>query len=149
MLLLGMGVRSATADGKTKTESVLEIRSLDPEDCTLGLSFPWGAMAVNHVLFNDHRGPFKAIVESSGKGITVTFDGWGKDRFIASAEKIRVIYRIGGNKEIDFEAKPISGGAVRVQPVGRTVSEGRRVVIRLGERADKGVANVSAEGRRD
>jgi hypothetical protein len=104
-------------------------------------------MAVNHVLFNDHSGPFKAVVESSGKGVRVTFDGWGKEPFVASADKVRIIYWVAGRKEIDFVAEAISGGAVRVRPVDRPVTQGRRIVIGLGERAAKGVANVSVEGR--
>jgi hypothetical protein len=123
--------------------------SLDQGPYTLGLSFPWGAMAVNHVMFNDHRGPFKAFVESSGKGVRVTFDGWGKVPFVASADKIRIIYWVAGGKEIDFAAEAISGGAVRVRPVDRPVTEGRRLVIGLGERAAKGVANITVEGKRN
>src|SRR6516165_8723809 len=77
-VLLGSAAPAARADGKTGKEPVLEIRSLDPGDCTLRLSWPWGGMAVNRVMFNDHRGPFKAVVESSGRGVRVTFDGWGQ-----------------------------------------------------------------------
>ena len=106
-------------------------------------------MAVNHVMFNDHRGPFKAIVESSGKGIRVTFDGWGKSPFAASASKVRIIYWVAGRKEIDFEAEVVSGGEVRVRPVDRRVTQGRRIVIGLGGRADQGVATVSVEARRE
>jgi hypothetical protein len=106
-------------------------------------------MAANHVMFNDHRGPFKAIVESSGKGVRVIFDGWGERPFVASAEKIRIIYRVTGRKEMDFAAEAISGGSVCVRPVDRPITQGRRIVIRLGERAAKGVANVSVEGGKD
>jgi hypothetical protein len=106
-------------------------------------------MAVNHVQFNDHRGPFKAVVESSGKGVRVTFDGWGKRPFVASAAKVRIIYWVAGRKAIDFAAEALSGGAVRVRPVGRPVSQGRRIIIGLGERAAKGVATMSVEGTRD
>jgi hypothetical protein len=67
--LLGMAAWSAGFDGRARAKPVLEIMSLAPEDCTLALSFPWGAMAVNHVIFNDHRGSFKAVVQSSGKGV--------------------------------------------------------------------------------
>jgi hypothetical protein len=149
VLLLGIAARSAGPERQAKAEPVLELMSLDPGDCTLGLSWPWGAMAVNHVLFHDHRGPFKAVVESSDKGVRVTFDGWSKGPFVASAAKIRIISWVAGRKEIDFTAEAISGGAVRVRPVGRPVSQGRRIVIGLGERAAKGLATVSVEGRRD
>jgi hypothetical protein len=111
LILLGIAERSAGADAEAKAERVLEIMSLDQGDCTLGLSWQWGAMAVNHVRFNDHCGPFTAVVESSGKGVRVTFDGWGKAPFVASANKVRIIYWVAGRKEIDFAAEAISGGA--------------------------------------
>jgi hypothetical protein len=149
VLVLGMAARSAGAERGAGAEPVLEIMSLDPGDCTLRLSWPWGAMAVNHVLFNDHRGPFKAVVESAGKGVRVTFDGWGQGPLVASADQVRIIYRVAGRKEIDFTAEAISGGAVRVRPVARPVTQGRRIVIGLGEPAAQGVANVSVEARRD
>jgi hypothetical protein len=105
-------------------------------------------MAVNHVLFNDHRGPFKAVVDSTGKGVRVRFDGWGKEPFVASAEKeVRVIYWVVGRKEIDFTAEAASGGEVRVRPTGRPDIRGRRIVLGLGGRAAKGVAEVSVGGR--
>ena len=148
-LLLGTAARSTGAERGARAEPVLEIMSLDQGDCTLGLSWPWGAMAVNHVQFNDHRGPFKVVVESSGKGVRVTFDGWGKGPFVASAHKVRIIYWVAGRKEIDFTAEAISGEAVRVRPADRPVTEGRRIVIGLGQRAAKGVANVSIEGGRN
>jgi hypothetical protein len=89
-------------------------------------------MAVNHVMFNDHRGPFKATVESSGKEVRVTFDGWGKGPFVVSADKVRIIYWVAGKKEIDLAAECLSGGKVRVQPVDRPATQGRRIVIGLG-----------------
>jgi hypothetical protein len=149
VLVLGMAARSAGDERGAGAEPALEIMSLDPGDCTLRLSWPWGAMAVNHVLLNDHRGPFKAVVESAGKGVRVTFDGWGQGPLVASADQVRIIYRVAGRKEIDFTAEAIPGGAVRVRPVARPVTQGRRIVIGLGERAAKGVANVSVEARRD
>jgi hypothetical protein len=149
VLLLGMAAQSAGAEKGARAEPVLEIMSLDPGDCTLGLSWPWGAMAVNHVTFHDHRGPFQAVVESSGEGARVTFDGWGKEPFVATAAKIRIIYRVGGRAAIDLVAEAISGGEVRVRPVDRPVTQGRRIVIGLGERAAKNVATVSVEGKRD
>jgi hypothetical protein len=105
-------------------------------------------MAANHVLFNDHRGPFQAVVESAGKGVRVTFIGWGETPFVASADKIRIIYRVAGRKEMDITTEAIEGGAVRVRPVDRPATQGRRIVIGLGERAAIGVATVSVEGRR-
>ena len=105
-------------------------------------------MAVNHVLFDDHRGPFKAVVESTGKGVRVTFDGWGKEPFVASADKeLRIIYWVAGKKEIDFTADATSAGEVRVRTAGRRVIRGRRIAMGLGERAARGVASVSVGGR--
>jgi hypothetical protein len=149
VLLLASVARSAELEKQTKVAPVLEIISLDQGNCTLGLSWPWGAMAVNHVRFNDHNGPFKAIVESSGKEVRCTFDGWGKGRFSASAPKMRIVYWVGGRREIDFNAEVIPGGTVRVQPVDRPISEGRRIIIGLGPRAAKGVGNVSVVATRD
>ena len=149
VLWLGMAARSTGAEGRAKAEPVLEIMSLDPGDYALRLSWPWGAMAANHVTFSDHRGPFKAVVESSGPGVRVTFIGWGETPFVASADKIRIIYRIGGKKAIDFATEAIEGGAVRVRPVDRPATQGRRIIIGLGERPAKGAAIVSVEGRRD
>jgi hypothetical protein len=144
-----MAARSTGAEGRTKAEPVLEIMSLDPGDYALRLSWPWGAMAANHVTFSDHRGPFKAVVESSGQGVRVTFEGWGEQPFVASAGKVRIIYWVAGKKESDFVAEAVSGGAVRVRAVDRPVTQGRRIVVGLGERAAKGAATVSVEGRRD
>jgi hypothetical protein len=89
-------------------------------------------MSVNHVLFNDHRGPFKAVVESSGRAVRVTFDGWGSEPFVASADKIRIIYRVAGRKDMDLAAEAISGGAVRVRRVDGPETRGRRIVIGFG-----------------
>ena len=149
VLLLGMAIRSAASEGGNKAEPVLEIMSLDRGEFSLGVSWPWGAMAANHVMFNDHRGPFQAVVESSGRGVRVTFVGWGETPFVASANKLRIIYRVAGQKEIDFATDAIEGGAVRVWPVGRPITQGRRLVIGLGERAAEGVATVSVEARKD
>jgi hypothetical protein len=54
--------------------------SLEQGDCSLRLSWPWGEIAANHVMFNDHDGPVKAIVEPSQEGVRVTFERSGKDR---------------------------------------------------------------------
>ena len=105
-------------------------------------------MAVNHVLLDDHRGPFRAVVESTGKGVRVRFDGWGKEPFVASGDReIRVIYWVAGKKEIEFTADATSAGEVRVRPADRPVIRGRRVVMGLGERAAKNDKKVSVGGR--
>jgi hypothetical protein len=75
VLLLAAAARSAEPEKQAKVAPVLKIMSLGQGNCALGLSWPWGAMAVDHVLFNDYSGPFKAIVESSGKDVRVKFDG--------------------------------------------------------------------------
>jgi hypothetical protein len=145
----GMAMGSDGAERRAGASPVLEIMSLDPGDYSLGLSWPWGAMAANHVLFNDHRGPFKAVVESSGRGVRVTFDGWGKEPFVASTDKVRIIYWVAGQRAIDFAAEAIAGGAVRVRAADRPVTQGRRIVIGLSPRAAKGATNVSVEAWRD
>ena len=142
-LLLAPTVRSAGPEKPVASKPVLEVMSLDPGDCSLGLTWQWGSMAVNHVLFDDHSGPFKAIVEPTGRGVRVTFNGWGEEPFVASADKqIRIVYRVGRKKEIDFTAEVASTGEVRVRPEGRKIVEGKRVVIGLGKEA----LQISAEG---
>jgi hypothetical protein len=148
-LFLSMAARAGGPEREARKEPVLEIMSLDKGDCSLGLSWPWGSMAANHVMFNDHRGPFKAVVESPGNGVRVTFDGWGNDTFAASTDKVRVIYWVAGSKAIDFVAEAMPGGAVRVRPVDRPAAQGKRIVIGIGERTTKDVANVSVEARKD
>ena len=102
-LLLAPTVRSAGPEKPVASKPVLEVMSPDPGDCSLGLTWQWGSMAVNHVLFDDHSGPFKAIVEPTGRGVRVTFNGWGEEPFVASADKqIRIVYQVGRKKEIDF-----------------------------------------------
>jgi hypothetical protein len=88
-------------------------------------------------------------VESSGEGVRVTFNGWGNGPFVASAAEIRIIYRVAGRKGIDLVAEALSDGTVRVRPVDRLVSQGRRIVIGLGERTARGGATVSVEGGKD
>jgi hypothetical protein len=149
VLVLAMVARAVGAEKQAGAKPVLEIMSLDQGNCSLGLSWPWGALNADHVLFNDHHGPFMVVVESSGKGVRVTFDGWGKEPFVASATRIRIIYGVAGRNEIDFEAEASAGGAVRIRPADRPATEGRTIAVRLGERSTKGVANVSIEARSD
>jgi hypothetical protein len=102
-------------------------------------------MAVHHVTFHDQSGPFKAVVESSGEGVRVTFDGWGSGPFVATAARVRIIYRVAGRRALDCTAEVIAGGAVRVRPADRPVTQGRRIIIGPGERATKGVGRVGVE----
>ena len=72
------------------------------------------------------------------------------DCSVASADRIRIIYRVAGSKgAIDLATEAIPGGAVRVRAVDRPITQGRRIVIGLGERAAEGVATVSVEARKD
>ena len=146
-LLLGSVTPRAAADGTDDGKAVLEIISPDQGDCPLGLSWRWGSMAVKHVWFDDHRGPFKAVVESTGKAVRVNFDGWGKERFVASADKqIRIIYKPVGRKAIEFTMESSSAGEVRVRRVDRPDVRGRRVVLELGAVDAQALAKVSVEG---
>jgi hypothetical protein len=149
VLLLGIAARSRGAEGQAKEQPVLEIMSLDKGDCTLRLSFRWGEIAVSHVMFNDHRAPFKAVVGSSRKGVQVSFDGWGDKPFVAFADRVRITYSVAAKKVIDFAADPIADRAVRVRAIDRPAMQGRRIVIRLDERASESVASVSLDGTMD
>jgi len=137
ILLAPFVVRSA--DGAKR---ILEVMSPDAGDCTLSLTWPWGSMAVNRVFFDDHQGAFKAVVESTARGVRVTFDGWGNEPFVASAEKrVRVTYRAGREKQIDFTAEASPGAEARVRQEGGQPIKGRRIVIGLGE----GAPQISGE----
>jgi hypothetical protein len=123
--------------------------SLENGDCTLRLSWPWGEIAANHVMFDNQDGPAIAIVEPSPAGVRVTFEGWGKDRFAVSADRVRIIYWVGNRKEIDFVAELLSGRTtVRVRRVDRPVAEAARIVLRLGEYDRKKATNASTEARK-
>jgi hypothetical protein len=148
-LLVAEEAWSGGKESAASARPVLEIMSLDQGDCTLRLSWPSCAMAVNHVIFNDHRGAFTAVIQSSDKGVRVSFDGWGKEPFHASADKLRIIYSVAGKKEIDFVAEAVPDRAIRVRAIDRPVMKGRRIVIRLGERAPESAASVSVEGSSD
>ena len=146
-LLLGSAAPRTAADGTDDAIAVLDIIGPDQGDCPLGLSWRWGSMTVKHVWFDDHRGPFKAVVESSGKEVRVTIDGWGNERFVASAEtQIRIIYKPVGRKAIEFTMESSAAGEVRVRRVDRPDVRGKRVVLELGEVETQELAKVSAEG---
>jgi hypothetical protein len=115
VLWLGMAARSAEDERGARAEPVLEIMSLDQGDCTLGLSWPWSAMAVNHILFEDHGSPFKAVVDSTGQGVRVRIEGWEKEPFAVVADKgVWIIYSAAGRKEVDFTAEATAAGEVRI-----------------------------------
>jgi len=91
-------------------------------------------MAVKRVRFDDHGGAFTASVESTGQGVRVTFDGWGEEPFIASADgQVRVVFRARDKKWIDFTAEAGPAGGVRVRREAGEAKEGKRIAIRLGE----------------
>jgi hypothetical protein len=91
------------------------------------------------VIFNDHNGPYKAIVEPTGKGVKVTFDGWGKESFTASAKKeIRIISRVAGRKEIEFTVEFVSSSEVRIRSDPRQSVRGSRIVAAIGGRNESG-----------
>jgi hypothetical protein len=105
-------------------------------------------MAVKHVRFEDHCGPFKAVVESTRQGVRVRFDGWGQEPFAAVADKeVRIIYWVAGRKEMDFTAEVATAEEVSLRLAGRPVIRGTRIVIELGGHAAQGVANVPVGGR--
>ena len=146
-LLLVLMTQAAARDKQSSEANALEIVSTDPGEFPLELSWRWGGMAVNHVVFNDHRGPYKAIVEPGAKGVKVTFDGWGKESFTATANKqVRITSRVAGKKEVDFTAEAVSPIEVRVRPTDRAVVKGKRIVIGLGSRDQTPTILVEARG---
>jgi hypothetical protein len=148
---LALFLGAAAPDGLRKDARaghVLEILSPDRGDCTLKLKWSWGAIAVNHVQFDDHQGSFKVFVEPSGHGVRVRFVGWGKEPFVATSDKeVRIVYWVGGRKEIELTAEAASAQEVRVRSPDRQVIQGRHIVIAFGERTTQGVAKVLDQGR--
>jgi hypothetical protein len=131
--LLGAAAPPTGAAEAVRAGSALEIMSPDRGDCTLGLEWPWGAMAVKHVLFEDHRGPFKAVVESTGTGVRVRFEGWGGEPFGAVADKeVRIISWVASRKEVEFTAEATTAGEVRVRPAGHPGEVHRHGTWRAG-----------------
>jgi hypothetical protein len=112
--------------------AVLDIMSLQPGDCTLKLEHHWGGISGNHIYFDNHAGPFEAVVEPSASGVRVTFTGWEEHPFVAKATKIRIVYRGPGAETADFVAGSVAGGNVQLQPVGHPAVQGYKVSIRLG-----------------
>ena len=146
VLLYGMAVPPSMAEDEAKAFPILQIMSLDPKEYSLELSHSWGRLSANHVFFNDHRGPFNVVVEPSGKGVQVNFTGWSKDPFVASADKIRIIYQSVHGKKVEFTAETMPGGEIRIRVTDRPVMQGRRIAFRLGERDVEGIANLSIQG---
>jgi hypothetical protein len=127
-------------DKQASDANALDIVNTDAEECPLELSWRWGDVAVNHVLFNDHHGPYKGIVEPGGKGVKVSFDGWGKEPFKASANKqIRITSRVAGRQEIEFMVELVSAREIRIRSAARQSVRGSRIAIAFGCRDEKGV----------
>ena len=85
-------------------------------------------------------------MEPSGKGVRVKFTGWSADPFVASADKIRIIYQSVRGKKVEFTAETMPGGEIRIRVTDRPVMQGRRIAFRLGERDEEGIANLSIQG---
>jgi hypothetical protein len=146
-LLLGAGASTAS-DKNASARRVLEILSPDRGDCTLRLEWSWGAMAVNHVMLDDHQGSFKVFAEATGNGVRVRFVGWGKEPFVATANKeVRIIYWVAGRKEIGLTVEAASAREVRVRSADRGAIQGRNIVIGFGEPGAQGVAKVFDQGK--
>jgi hypothetical protein len=98
-------------------------------------------MAVNHVVFNDHHGPYKAIVELGLKGVKIMFEVGGKESFTVSASKeIRIISRVAGRKEIEFTVEVVSTREIRIRSAARLTVRGSRVGIAFGSRDERGIS---------
>jgi hypothetical protein len=146
--LLLVAAAPSWAGKDAKARRVLEILGPDRGDCTLKLEWSWGAMAVNHVQFDDYQGPFKVFVESTGRGVRVRFVGWGKEPFVATADKeVRIIYWVAGRKEIGLTAEVASAQEVRVGSTDGQVIQGRHIAIGFGERVSQGIAKVLDQGQ--
>jgi hypothetical protein len=137
---VGLGISGFAPVGQTAMirkppaapHSVLEILSPVPGDFALKLDYPWGGIAASRVYFDNHDGPFEAVVEPSGPGVRVTFKGWEEKPFVATAEKVRIIYHRPGAGRVDVLAEAMPGGEVRIQPVGRPPIRGRNISVHLG-----------------
>jgi hypothetical protein len=131
----GLAPASQTAGGNAPVaakRAVLDLMSLDSPDCTLKLEHHWGGISANHVYFENHDGRFEAIVEPSPNGVRVTFNGWEEHPFVATAARMRVIYRRPGADPVDVVAEALPGGKVRIRPAGRPTVQGEKISIRLG-----------------
>src|SRR4051812_31522627 len=81
-----------SGESKAATRPTLAIMSPDPGEFALRLEHHWGGLHANRVYFDNHEGPFEAVVERSADGVRVTFNGWEERPFTASSKKIRVTY---------------------------------------------------------
>ena len=78
--------------------------------------------------FDNHDGPFEAVVEPSASGVRVTFNGWEEHPFVATAARIRMVYHRPGADRVDVVAEAMPGGKVRIRPADRPPIQGKKVV---------------------
>ena len=121
-----------SGESKAATRPTLSIMSPDPGEFALRLEHHWGGLAANRVSFDDHEGPFEAVVERSADGVLVTFNGWEERPFTASSKKVRVIYRHPRAGNAEFVADATTDGGVQVRVPGRPPIRGSKVSVRLG-----------------
>ena len=140
MAWIGLGISGLAPPSQTDrgTEpvavkhAVLEIMSRAQGHRTLRLEHHWGGIAASHVFFNDHDGPFEAVVEPMANGVRVTIKGWEEHPFMATAPSIRMVYDRPESRRVDVVMEAMPGGEVRIRPAGRSPIHGRRVSVRLG-----------------
>ena len=149
--MLGLAPNGQSAGGNAPVSpkhAVLEIMSPGPGDYNLKLEHHWGAISGNHVYFDNHDGPFEAVVEPSPSGVRVTFDGWEEHPFVATAAKIRMIYHRPGAAPTDVLVEAMPGGTVQVQPTGRSVCTGQKG-FDPPWRPGGAILNLTSQVRRD
>ena len=110
---------------KAATRPTLSIMSPDPGEFALRLEHHWGGLDANRVYFDDHEGPFEAVVERSADGVRVTFNGWEERPFTASSKTIRVAYHGPGAGRADFIVEAMPDGEVQHTGRGATRDPGR------------------------
>lgn len=133
--LSGLTPAAQTAGSKAPAaakRAVLEIMSPDSGDLALQLEHHWGAISANHVFFDNHDGPFEAVVQPAAGGVRVTYNGWEEHPFVATAARIRMVYHRPGADRVDLIVEAMPDGEVRIRPAGRPLIHGRKVAVRLG-----------------
>jgi hypothetical protein len=111
---------------------MLAIMSPDPGEFALRLEHHWGGLGVNRVYFDNHDGPFEAVVQRSADGVRVTFNGWEERPFTASSKSIRVTYHGPGVGRADFLVEAMPDGEVQLRVAGRPSIQGEKISVRLG-----------------
>ena len=119
-------------ESKAAMRPRLAIMSPDPGEFALRLEHHWGGLGANRVYFDDHDGPFEAVVERSADGVRVTFNGWEERPFTASSKTIRVAYHGPGAGRADFIVEAMPDGEVQLRVAGRPAIRGEKISVRLG-----------------